>query len=140
MPMYPANPSSALKSAREKHQALIEEFLWRNHKRPDFIYDLQDLESVGDPDQLRDRISWFTQLDDFLEQAFKSEVVSTAFEVNRSISTIVLQLGSINNGRQVLFSTLTSPGLIVDWTRLTTGVLAVAKVSLAEEGDQATGN
>ena len=135
--IYPANPSNALSVARHKHQALIEQFVRRNNKSTDFIYDLQDLESVRDADQLRERISWFRRLDDFLEQAFKSEDVSAALQVNRSISTIGLQLGSVATGigKENSFLVVTSPGLIVEWKRPTEGPLAVTKISLAEDSD-----
>lgn len=135
--IYAANPSSALAAARKKHEALTEQFLQKNNKKPDFIYDLQDLESLKSPEQLRERISWLRRLDDFLEQALKSEGDSSAFEANKSISLIALQLGSLYTQTQESFLAVTSPGLVVGWRRSATGALAVAEVSLAEETDRA---
>src|SRR5258708_34037734 len=80
--IYAANPSSALAAARKKNEALTEQFLQKNNKKPDFIYDLQDLESLKSPEQLRERISWLRRLDAFLEQALKAEVAPSAFEAN----------------------------------------------------------
>ncbi len=134
MPIYPANPSSAVESAREKHQALIEEFMRKNNKSAGFIRS-----SINDPQQLRERIFWLRQLDEFLEQAFKWEVGSPAFEVNKSISTVALQLGSVGNGKQDSFLAVTSPGLIVEWVRAGEGRWAVTKISLAEGSDSGKG-
>jgi hypothetical protein len=134
--IYAANPSSALAAARKKHEALTEQFLQKNNKKPDFIYDLQDLESLKSPEQLRERILWLRRLDDFLEQALKSQGDSSAFEANKLISLVALQLGSLTQ-TQESFLAVTSPGLVVGWRRSATGSLAVAEVSLAEETDWA---
>ena len=135
--IYAANPSSALAAARKKHEGLTEQFLQKNNKKPDFMYDLQDLESLKSPEQLRERISWLRRLDDFLEQALKSEGDSSAFEANKFISLVALQLGSLYTQTQESFLAVTSPGLVVGWRRSPTGALAVAEVSLAEETDRA---
>ena len=97
MPIYAANPSRALAAARQNQEELTAHFLQNHHKEADFMYDLQDLESIREPGELRDRISCFTQLDDFLEQALESEVGSSVFAANRPISTLALQLGSFGN-------------------------------------------
>ncbi len=137
MDIYAANPSSALAAARKKHEALAAQFLQENNRSPDFIYDLEDLESLKSPEQLRERISWLRRLDDFLEQALKSGGDSSTFEANKSISLIALQLGSLNKQTQESFLVVTSPGLVVGWRRSANGALAVTEVSLAEESDRA---
>jgi hypothetical protein len=138
--IYAANPISALKAAHNRQEALTAQFLQKHSKRPDFIYDLQDLDALTSPEQLRDRISWLRQLDDFLdERASESEGRFPTFAANSSISILALQLGSFGNGKQDSFSSVTSPGVIVDWKRVTPDTLAVTGISLAEESNGATG-
>lgn len=136
--IYPASPSNALTVARHKHQALLQEFLKKNGKSPDFIYDLEDLESIRNVEQLRERISWLKRINDSLEEALSAEKRSPNLEVNRSISTIGLQMGAIvtGAGKENSFLVVTSPGLVVAWIRPGDGPWCVTKISLADESDQ----
>lgn len=132
MSVYAANPSSALRSAREKHEVLTREFVKENKKSPDFSHYFGDLESIKTPEQVRERIAWFRRLDSFLEQALAQDSVSSTTNFNRLISTIALQLGSTATKTENSFSLLTPPGLIVDWKQGSKGSFAVTRVSLAE--------
>jgi len=135
--IYPASPTNALTVARHKHQTLLQEFLRKNGKSPEFIYDLEDLESIQSVEQLRERISWFRRINDSLEEAMRTENRSPDPDVNRSISTIGLQLGAIATGagKENSFLVVTSPGLVVAWLRPDDGPWCVTRISLAEDGD-----
>jgi hypothetical protein len=135
--IYPASPSNALTVARHRHQTLLQEFLQRNGKSTDFMYDLEDLESIRSGEQLRERISWFRRINDSLEEVLEAEKRSSNPNVNRSISTIGLQLGAIATGTRKENSVLvvTSPGLVVAWMRPNDGPWCVTKISLAEGSD-----
>jgi len=132
MPVYSASPYGAFRLALEKQQALVNDFMQKNNKRSDFIDELEDLESVRTPKQLRERAFWFRRLDNFLEEAFEKDNVSSTFAINKRLSTIVLFLGSTRTGTEDLFSVMTcsGPGLIVNWKQLTNGSFAITQVSL----------
>ena len=134
MPMYTANPYRAFRLAVEKQEALFAKFAQENNKGPDFIHDFEDLKSVQTPAQLRERISWFRRLDNFLEDAFQAENISSTFKINKSLSTVALFLGSTTTAGEVSFSVMTAsgPGLIVEWKRLPTGSLAVSRIGFGE--------
>jgi hypothetical protein len=132
MPIYAANPNRALELARQKHKDLVARFLQENNRNPEFVYDLQDLESIRSGEQLTDRVAWFRRLDDFLDQAYQRLCDSNTFSVNSSISTIALEFGAAGHRQEGSYAVMTSPGLIVVWRRLQTGGFAVAEVSLAE--------
>lgn len=131
MPIFPANPTRALDLAGRKHEALVKEFMHRNNENPDLIRDLQDLKSVRTSEQLRDRVATFRRLNDFLEQMLRAQEHSPTFAVNRSISTIALNLGSPEPPEEISYAVMTASGIIVDWKLLNTGDLVVAQVSLA---------
>jgi hypothetical protein len=135
--IYPASPSNALSVARHKRQTLLREFLRKNGKSSDFIYDLEDLESIRSVEQLRERISWLKRINDSLEESLKTENRSPNPDVNRSISTIGLQLGAIATGpgKENSFLVVTAPGLVVAWMRPGDGPWCVTKISLAEDSD-----
>jgi hypothetical protein len=135
MLIYPANPASALRMAHEKQQTLVEQFMRKNNKNSDFIYDLQNLESIHNPVQLRERILWFRQLDNSLEDGFQKNYVPSIFDDNKLLSTIAIELGSTATGTENAFSVLTSPALIVNWKQLAGDSFAVISVSSADEGE-----
>ncbi len=131
MPIYTANPTRALELSWRKQGALIKEFMHRNNGDSDLIYDLQDLKSVRTSDQIRDRVDLFRRLNSFLEQKLPAQDVAPTLAVNRSISTIALELGSTEPPEEISYVVMTASGIIVDWKLLKTGGLAVAQVSLA---------
>lgn len=130
MPIYPADPNGALKSAWRKYEALFKEFAQRNNEKPDFGYDLQDLQSIRTSEQLRHRVAAFRDLDAFLEQKLRAQDGSTSV-VNRSISSLAINLGSIESPEEHFYAVMTVPGIIVGWKLLDTGDLVVERVSLA---------
>ena len=70
-----------------------------------------------------------------------SQLKRSAFlYVRQSTPRQVLEHTESTARQYALFLAVTPPGVIVDWKRLTTGTFAVAKISLAEESDGATGS
>jgi hypothetical protein len=132
MPVYAASPDNAFRLALKKYESLISEFAQKNNKGPNLIYDLADLETVRTREQLRERISWFRRLDNFLEEAFQAEYVSSTFSVNKTISTVAIQMGTITTGKELTFAVMTSagPGVIVGWKQLPDGTFAVTELGL----------
>ena len=131
MPTFPANPTAGLEMAWDKEGALAKEYIRRNNEGPDFIDDLQDLKSVRTSDQVRDRIAKFRRLNNFLEKRLRAQEDPPTIAVNRSISVIVLYLGSLEPPEEISYPVMTASGIIVDWKLLNTGDLVVARVSLA---------
>lgn len=132
MPNYAANPYGAFRLALKKREELIAEFAQKTNKGSNFIYDLEDLETVRTREQLRERVSWFRQLDNFLEETFQAEYVSATFDINKSISTVAIEIGTVTTGKEYTFAVMTSagPGVIVGWKQLPNGAFAVTQVGL----------
>ena len=57
---------SALIVARKKQADLISDFLALNKKPSDFIYRLQDLDSINSADDLADRVEWLKKINSYL--------------------------------------------------------------------------
>ena len=91
MPVYAANRVYALKTARDKQEALTKEFARKNNLDPDFIY--ESFWSGGTPPKLEDLVAWFRRLDEFLESEAQSQCATQTFAVNKSLSTIVIDIG-----------------------------------------------
>jgi hypothetical protein len=132
MPVYAANPNRAMELARQKQKDLVRQFLQENNKSPDFIYDLQDLESIQTAEQLADRISWFRRLQDLLDRTYESLGDSNSFTINCSISTIALEFQPAGRNEEDSYAVMTSSGLIVVWRRPQSSGFAIAEVTLAE--------
>lgn len=131
MPIFPANPTSALNLAWKKQEALTKEFMQRNNKNSDLVNDLQGFESVRTSEQIRDRVDVFRRLDNFLEQKLQAQDIAPTLAVNKSIFTIALELGSTEPSEETSYAVMTASGLIVVWKPLKTGGLAITRVSLA---------
>jgi hypothetical protein len=130
MPIFPANPTTALNLAWDKQKALTKEFIHTNNKNSDLVDDLQSLESVQNSEQIRERVDLFRNLDSFLEQKLQSQDIAPTFAVNKSIFTIASEIGS-TEPPESSYAVMTASGLIVVWKPLKTGGLAITRVSLA---------
>jgi hypothetical protein len=116
----------------KKHEAFVQEFV-RDQKSlapPECFPGY--LESVRTPEQLRECITWFERLDNFLEGALQKDRISSIFSANLSISTVPLELGATGPDS---FSLLTLPGLIIDCRHRSQTGFAVRSISSAEESN-----
>jgi hypothetical protein len=132
LPTFAANPSDAVKMARDKQSKLVREFLAQKKEKPDFIYDLVDLETIDTHDKLRDRIKWLRELNSFLNQQGFSPAEATIREANLSIAMIPLFLGVMKQGSDRVFAVMSVSGLISEWTRSETGKFILKDVSEGE--------
>lgn len=130
--IYPANPGAALLLGHKKHEAFVQEFV-RDQKSlaPPECFP-GDLESVRTPEQLRECITWFKRLDNFLEGALQKDRIPSIFSANLSISTVPLELGATGPDS---FSLLTLPGLIINCRHRSQTGFAVRSISSAEESN-----
>jgi hypothetical protein len=111
LPVYAASPDSAQEMAQQKKDSLVKEILRGHNKGANFINDFEDL--------VRDRIAWFRRLDDFLEPALQSRCASPTFAVNKSFSTIALELDTKGDDGEI--GVLTAPEVTVVWRRGSNG-------------------
>jgi hypothetical protein len=135
-PVYAANPMYALKTALDKHEALVKEFMQKNKQDPKFTYDPEGLVTAHTPAQLPDLIALYRRVDDFLESKAQSQCATPTFAVNKSLSTIALQLGLDTTFGKDTYAAVTEPALEVGWKRGGNGDWAVMLVvSVAESSD-----
>jgi hypothetical protein len=128
LPIFAANLPSALTEALDKQHVLTAQFLQNHGETFDFIYHLEDLSTIVGEADLRDRISWFKQIGDFLDQTLSSDIETSGFAANREISNLVLQIASLGDGSPNRFSVALPSSLVVNWKRTMTGEFVVTAV------------
>jgi hypothetical protein len=134
MPVYAANPIYALKTAVDKHEALTKEFARKNNLDPNFDY--ESFWSGQTAPKLQNLIAGFRRLDEFLESEVQPHCATQTFVVNKSLSTIGLDVGLETYLGKDHYEVVTEPALGVAWRRGSTGEWAVIGVlSLAESSD-----
>jgi len=135
MPLYAANPLIAFEVARSKHEDLMKEFargMGSSSEEQSAISIINHvLSPIGTLVEFRERISWLRRLDEFLEGAFNAADASV-FRVNKSISTIPLQLAPDSDTPEKKCSVFTLPALDVRWVRPDDGPWVVTEVLPAE--------
>jgi hypothetical protein len=132
LPIYSANPSIALKSAHQKFKEIIDEFLRRNSKSPDFIYHLSDLDSIDTREELAARLWWLKEIVSFLDTQCPCQLDSTTYKANVSISIIPLNLGVMNQNSDRSYAVMSAPGLITIWSRAENGDFVLKGLSEGE--------
>ena len=132
MPIYAANPAIALKSAHQKYKEIVNEFLRRNNKSPDFVDHLLDLDSINTRDVLATRLHWLRDLVSFLDTECPCQLDSAIYRANLSISTIPLFLGVMKQNSEHLYAVMTASGLISIWNRSEGGELVLKGLSEGE--------
>jgi hypothetical protein len=130
--IFAASPSYAVKMARDMQFKLVREFLEQKNEKPEFIYDLTDLESIKTHDKLRDRIKWLRELNSFLNQHGFSPAEATTREANLSIAMIPFFLGVMKHGSDRVFAVMSISGLISEWVQNETGKFILRDVSEGE--------
>jgi len=128
--ILPADPYRAIEAGAQELVSLGRQFTRSNKDRLDVLDMLQDLKTVRSSEQLRNRISMLSLLDNFLEQKLVSPDASMTFAANRSISTIPLKLG-FNGPPEVLYWVMTSSGIVVGWKVSSSGTPVVTRIGLA---------
>lgn len=120
LPMYAANSAVAVDLAQKDQENLFKQFCRRKGKRPDFIYDLIDFDSISSRDELVLRLQWLREMNSFLEQNCRFCSDSATYKDNIAISTIPLELGvEKDSGR--MYDVMTAPGLLSGWIRTESG-------------------
>lgn len=125
-PTFPADPYRALGSAFEKREVLIREFTAINKEAPEISH-----EPAASSEEVRKRVASLRHFSNFLEQELASQDASASFAANRSISTVVLDLGSVEAPENTSYAVMTASGIIVDWKISSNGSLVVARLALA---------
>jgi hypothetical protein len=129
-PLFPADPPRAIDAGARELVSLSRQFSHRKNGNLDVVHMLQDLKSVRNSEQLRNRVSTLRLLDNFLEQKLVSPDTSMTFAANRSISTIPLKLG-FNGPPDISYVVMTSSGIIVGWKVSSSGAPVVTRMGLA---------
>ena len=132
LPIYSANPSIALKSAHQKLKEVIDEFLRRNRKSPDFLYHLSDFDSIDTRDELAFRIRWLNEIVSFLDTQCPCQSDSSVYRANVSISTIPFYVGVTKQNSDLLYGVMTTAGLITIWSRAENGDFVLKGLSEGE--------
>ncbi len=122
--LYAANPIEAYSAAYDKSLALGREVLRINHVTEDDIAG-----PINDLYRFRKAIAWQRRIDEYLEDTLKKDAKPQSFGANKSVATIVTQLGTVRREGQTLFFALTASDIAVYWQRDATGALAVKMVS-----------
>lgn len=130
--IYPADLIQALKEARQRQDELTKAFLEANGQEFEFVYELRDLANIGSAAELTDRLDWLSRLNAFLEQHSSLGDNPPLFKMNRLLSTIPLEIGTVERGEQRIYSVMTASGLIFNWARDPSGQFQLIAISEAE--------
>jgi len=129
---FAVNPIAAFHAALEQRDKLVHEFLAARGERDDYFYDLQDLDAIHGPTQLKDRLRWLKDLDAYLDAHVLQAESRWVFDLNASIATIPLGIGGDRDHGSLLFSSVTATGLLPYWRRRSDGGLGLVELSHAE--------
>jgi hypothetical protein len=127
---FPADGYRAIGAGVDELVSLSRRFAQRRKERLDVRYLLQDLKSVRTAEQLRNRVSTLSLLDNFLEQKLASSDASLTFQANRPIATIPLYIG-FNGPPDSCYVVMTSAGIVVGWKISSNGTPVVTRMGLA---------
>jgi hypothetical protein len=127
---FPADAPRAIEAGAGELVSLSRHFAHSKQESLDVLHLLQDLKSVRSAEQLRNRVSTLSLLDNFLVQKLTSPDASMNFAANRRIATIPLKI-AFYGPSDGSYAVMTSSGIIVAWKVSSGGALFVTRMGLA---------
>jgi hypothetical protein len=127
---FPADVPRAIEARARELVSLSRSSNTASKESLDVLHLLQDLRSVRSAEQLRNRVSTLSQLDNFLEHKLMSPEASMTFADNRSIATLPLKIG-FYGPPDGSYAVMTSSGIIVGWNVSSAGAPVVTRMALA---------
>ena len=132
MPVYAADPRSALGLAEEQLALRSKRFLSAMPTTPSHLEDLMDLKLIHAHAELIERLHWLRGLNSYLDKNYPLSLDSETHVVNSSISMTPLFLSVEKQGEDRLYGSMGLTDLICIWSRTDQGDFVLRGLSAGE--------